>query len=807
MPRTEQEIMTGWRFAFVPAKPRKVIRYTIEEEDCLLQNQELPQEKEWEEIFLPHDWAIERPFSRKMEQAEAQGFRDRWGIGWYAKKLVITEKKSGYQYFLDFGGIYENSSIWVNGEYVGGRRYGYSSFRTEITNVIRKGENELLIKVDNTLLPADRWYSGCGIYRTVKLTEVEQRHLDPWKIQIHTGTEGKKGWIEVNTDGQGPVRALLREASKGDCPTGERKILVETVCCGDAPVRLEVENALLWSAETPNLYELELLLLQGAEEAECDRISMKVGIREISFRPREGMFVNGQRELLKGVCLHQDVGIRGIAAKKEIWEKRLADLKEMGCNAIRTSHHTPSSEFLDLCDEMGFYVYEECFDKWTLGLYGRYFEAEWEKDVEAMVLRDRNRPSVVIWGVGNEVEFQGQNAMLGRLEMLVNRVKSMDRNRPVTYAMNPHFSRERDVDTTKIKDIQKFVDEKSITEIDDNAERIERIRRIGELVDILACNYQEQWYPLIHEAMPDKLILGTEVYQYFCGHVDHMQNYTLRNPSLVPEQYDYCIGSMIWTGYDYLGESMGYPAKGWGGSPIRTDGGRRASYYILKSYWTKEPMIYFSVMDYSLRDEGVKEHWDLPIYAHHWHFPQFNKVVVPYMIATNCERVEIFTGGRQFSAPDPAQCPDRLITGFIPYYPGKIRVVGYIGKEEVCSQEVVTPGPAIKLSFAEKEKSLPAGKGYELFLTVGAEDAQGNPYFREGSLVCFLAEGPAEILGVDNGDICGEELYQSNRIHMYHGSASVLVRLTGEPGRVVIRAFAEGMAAGEVTLLIGNRAE
>ncbi len=809
MPRTEREIMTGWRFAFVPAKPRMAKDCAEEGTDCLLQEQ-LPGEEEFREVFLPHDWAVEQPFKRSMEQGEPQGFRDRWGVGWYERKLAIPSKKQGYQYFLDFGGIYENSSIWVNGEYVGGRKYGYSSFRVDITEAVREGENKLLIKVDNTLSPVDRWYSGCGIYRTVKLIEVEDRHLDAWKVQIHTGVEGKKGWVEIDAGVRGTVQAVLRETGE----TGD--LVAEAVGAGNGSIRLEVENPHLWSAGTPNLYQLELRLLQEKGPAVCDAICMKIGIRGIAFRPGEGMLVNGRKELLKGVCLHQDVGIRGNAAKKELWARRLADLKEMGCNALRTAHHTPSAEFLDLCDEMGFYVYEECFDKWTGGLYGRYFEKEWEKDVEAMVLRDRNRPSVVIWGVGNEVEFQGQEAMLRRLKMLVDKVKSMDGERPVTCAMNPHFSRERKIDITQVKDIQKLVDEVSQTEIYDNAERVERICRIGALVDILACNYQEQWYPMIHEAMPDKLILGTEVYQYFCGHVDHMQNYTLQNPSLVPEQYEYCIGSMIWTGYDYLGESMGYPAKGWGGALIRTDGSRRASYYILKSYWTREPMLYFAVMDYSLKDEGVKEHWDLPIYAHHWHFPQFSKVVVPYMIATNCEKVEIFEGGRQFSAPDPAACPNRLITGFLPYYPGRIQVVGYIGGKEVCRQELVTPGPAVKLCFEEPEGAklptvsmaptvamAPAEEGYEILLRATARDGEGNPYFRESSLVRFRAEGPIEILGVDNGDITGNEPYQEDQIHMYHGCASVLVRLTGKPGRAVVRAFAEGMVPGEVVLCIG----
>ena len=210
-----------------------------------------------------------------------------------------------------------------------------------------------------------------------------------------------------------------------------------------------------------------------------------------------------------------------------------------------------------------------------------YRGIDWQKDIKAMIERDRNRPSVVIWGVGNEVENQGQPSMLDILRKLTGYVHALDGTRPVSCAMNPHFKRESNVDIRGVSDIQKFVDEVSDTEIYDIEERVERICRIGEIVDIISCNYQEQWYPRIHGAMPDKLILGTEIYQYFCGHPEQMQNYTEENPSLVPLRYPWCIGGMIWTGIDYLGESMGYPSKGWSGSMIRTNGERRANYYTV----------------------------------------------------------------------------------------------------------------------------------------------------------------------------------------------------------------------------------
>lgn len=764
MPRLERKIMDGWEFSL---------------NSC--------EEGDFRPVKLPHDWAITAPFDKNMEQGEAQGFRHRWGIGWYRRTYHVKEKRPGHRYCLDFGGIYENSTVWVNGKNAGGRKYGYSSFRLDITELVQQGENQILINVDNTCKPADRWYSGAGIYRTVKWIEVEDNHFEEENIIVRSSIDGTAADILVTPGIKGNIRAVL---SLG-------KFSLEAVEDEDG-LLFRLEDARLWSAESPNLYTLSLFLMDGQRIA--DYVTMKIGIRVIKMVQGKGMFVNGERVTLKGVCIHQDVGCRGIAARPELWRSRLENLKEMGCNTIRTAHHTFAPEFLDLCDEMGFYVYEECFDKWTGGLYGRYFKTEWKRDVEAMVKRDRNRACIFIWGVGNEVEHQAQDSMIKILEMLRNFVQSMDGTRPITYAMNPHFKRESKVDISKVKDIQQFVDEVDDTEIYGMEERLERIRRIASLVDVISCNYQEQWYEEIHKMIPEKLILGTETYEFFKGHREQMQNFTCENPQLVPVEKKYVIGSMIWTGIDYLGESMGYPAKGWSGAPIRTNGERRPAYYILQSYWSKKPMVHFSVLDYSLEDEGVKEHWDIPIYADHWHFPQFHKTVIPYMICSNCDEVKLLLNGKRLYLPRLEECPNRLITGFLPCIPGRVEAIGCIGGKEACRHVLLTPGPAVKMGFDQEAVTFRAEKGYEFLLTAGAQDEQGNPYFREGAKVRFRIEGPAEIAAVDNGSLMGNEPYEESFIHMYHGRASVLIRMTGEKGRISVYADVEGMKSGTAVI-------
>lgn len=818
--REEKLINRGWQFALLPCKP--VDFQTAKERDEKRKQSSFDLRSElgalsFSPVDLPHDWAVSCPFNKEMDDGAPQGFRDRWGIGWYKKTVTLEEKKEGMRYLLYFGGVYENATLWVNDFEIGSHKYGYSSFQMDITDEIKAGDNELLMRVDNSVMPADRWYSGCGIYRDVALHIVPEEHLDLWEIQVHTKIEGTDAIVEVETNTTLPVQGILcpiKSGGENDDVTIEvaepnlsnieetEVFFAESSEGLDGKLQFHVKNAKLWSADDPQLYRLIL-------STENDKVSVNIGIREVVFDAKKGMLVNGVPTKLKGVCLHQEAGCLGTAVTKEIWRERLSHLKDLGCNAIRAAHHTYSEEFLDLCDEMGFYVYEECFDKWKGGLYGRYFDKNWESDVEAMVKRDRNRACIVIWGVGNEVENQGQDSMLAILKQLSDKVRSLDSSRPITYAMNPHFKRESNVDLSKIKDIQQFVDEVSDTEIYDAKERVSRIAKIAEIVDIISCNYQEQWYELIHEQIPDKLILGTEVYEYFCGHYDQMQNFTEQIPSAIPFEYDYCIGSFIWTGYDYLGESMGYPAKGWSGAPIRTNNEYRPVAYMLKSIWSEEPVVHFSVMDYSLDDEGVKEHWDSPIYADHWHFPQFRKTLIPYMIASNCDEVHLFLNGKQFFIPRPSECKNGIITGFLPWQPGTVTVVGYQNGKEACRHEVVTPGMAVALAFDQEcdhkecvstvNLGMPEKKQH-LLLTVRAVDENGNSCFRESGKVHFAVEGAAKIVGVDNGDICSNEPYQEDSVHLYHGCTSVMLELYCKPGRVSVHAFGDGLRQAQTII-------
>lgn len=730
-------------------------------------------------VNLPHDWCIERPIDEHAPLDMAQGYFCRGDIGWYRRTLSIV-KQDKHRYFLDFGGVFEQVTVFINDQEVGHHGYGPSPFSLDVTDALISGKNMLLVKVDCRAEPADRWYSGCGIYRPVKLRVVEENHLDAQKIIVHTHVTADRATIEIHTGTSLPVQAELT-APDSTTFTAE----------GTSLLSLTVPQPQLWSPEAPHLYNLTLVLLDGKRIA--DHSSLRIGLRDVRFVPNEGLFINGEHVYLRGVCLHQDMGCRGIAAKKEMWRVRLQQLKAMGCNAIRAAHHVHSEEFMDLCDEMGFYVYEECFDKWHSGAYARYFDENWQDDVDAMILRDRNRPSVIIWGIGNEVENQSHDSMIDTLRMLVARAHTLDASRPVSCAMNPHFKRPANIDLRTIRDIQAFVDEVDDFEITDLQERLNAIGRIGECVDILCCNYQEQWYQQIHDMMPDKLILGTEIFQYFVGETDHYQNYTELPPPLIAESAPWLLGGFIWSGFDYLGESMGWPAKGWTGAIIRTNGNPRASYHMLRSFWTKEPMVHLAILDYSLGDEFVKEHWGFPPYESHWDFPMFHKQLLPYMIATNCDRVEIEVPGRSFLAPEKGK--NGLITGFLPYAPGFVTAKGYIDGQLVCQHHFVTPGPAAKLAF-DAQHPLPAEEGYEILLTVRAQDKDGNPTLRENRPITFYVSGPATIVATDNGNFTEMTPYPSTTVPLWHGQASVVIRLTGVCEDICVQARANGLEAG-----------
>lgn len=727
---------------------------------------------EWREISLPHDWAVSRHLNREMAQGGPQGFLDRWGIGWYRLSLSLDAVSPDMDYLLTFEGVFENCTVWVNGEQAGGHLYGYSGFTLDVTRQLKAGENLIAVRVDNTVTPVCRWYSGAGIYRPVVLTEVSRLRLDEMELVVQTTLNDSlnRAAISVDTGICAPIRAVLLDSG--------REV---AAAAGEGRTVLSLDNPKLWSADSPHLYTLEVSLMEG--DIPLDSITLHHGVRKVAFVPQKGLFVNGERAVFKGVCLHHDVAGVGSAVTKSLLRQRLAVLKEIGCNAIRTSHNIPSCDLLDLCDEMGFYVLDESFDKWDTGAYERYFASQWESDLTYMVKRDRNRACVVLWSVGNEVDSQGSAHMLALLDMLVAKVRKLD-GRPVTCALSPHYSDAQGNSTPRIE------------------QSIHSINAIAKCVDIMGLNYQEQWYEDFHRDNPDQLIVGTETYLFFRGSRYNHFNFGTRNPWMDVEENDYVIGGFLWAGVDYLGESMGYPCKGWCGAMVKSNNERKPISWLFESYWRDAPMVHITVQDYSIRDDMEREHWTTPRMLDTWNFPMYGRSPIPYLIFSNCEEVRLSLNGKEYETARPADCESRIINGFLPMDKGTVTAQGLIGGKVVCEHCLRTAEPSSKLVFDAEKQHLAAGETRQVLLSVHAADRDGIRNMRECGKVRFVVEGDCSIEGVDNGDMLNTEPYAGDQVHLCHGAASVILRTRPTPGRIVVHAYCDGLLDGRAELIL-----
>ena len=730
----------------------------------------------WKSVSIPHDWAIERPYNKDMDDGASQGYFDRWGIGFYRYMLPLSEKKEKHRYLLTFDGIYENSTVWVNEKEVGHQLYGYSGFTLDITNDIRVGDNLIVVRADNRKGPVERWYSGAGLYRKVTFSEVYERYFDEQEILVTTEIEDdyRSSVLTVDTGMVNvAVSAVLR---KGGHFVTEAK-------SDDGILTIRLENPDLWSAGTPHLYSLELILTENSMAV--DKIELPIGIRSIVFDEGKGLLVNGLQEKLKGVCLHQDIAGVGIAVTKSLLRQRLEILKKMGCNAIRTSHNTPPPELLDVCDEMGFYLIDEAFDKWDTGAYGRYFEKEWTHDLGFMMKRDRNRACVVIWSIGNEIAEQGSLHMLDITKKMISYAKKIDSTRPITVALSPHYFDHSGTEHFGIDTI------------------LPTILEIADCVDILSLNYQEQWYEDIRALRPEKLIVGSETYVFFRGSRDHYFNFSVDNPWLDVERHEYVIGGFLWPGVDYLGECREFPCRGRFGSPISSNHERKPLSYLFESYWSEKPMVHITIQDYTLRDKGDREHWNAPRMLDCWNFPMYIRTPMPYLIFTNCDEVKLSLNDRRFDIKKPTDFSSRIITGFLPMDTGTVKVEGYIDGKKVCEHKLTTAKETAKLLFDTEKVYIKKEEVQQYLLTVRAFDRDDIPVIRESAEVKFTVEGAADIVSVDSGDVTSLEPISSDKVHLFRGSASVILRVKEKAtGRIIVSAYADGILSAETEIVL-----
>ncbi|HUX34269.1 MAG TPA: glycoside hydrolase family 2 TIM barrel-domain containing protein [Gemmatimonadaceae bacterium] len=755
----------------------------------------------WRRLDVPHDWSIEGTPSDSAP-AGGHGAYLPTGIGWYRKAFRMPAGARGREAWIEFDGVYMNSDVWINGYHLGRRPSGYMGFTYDLTPHLVPGVNVIAVRVDNSQQPNSRWYTGSGIYRHVWLTLEDSLHVGHWGTSVTTPSVDSASAdvlvrTQVDNDHAAPRRGVLRSVVVDS--TGREVARAETPFSLAAGQTLQVEQRLmvpaprLWSVDAPNLYALRSEVLDGARTV--DTAATTFGIRTIKFDKDRGFLLNGKPVKLNGVNVHQNGGAVGAAVPEALWEHRLALLKAMGVNAIRTSHNPPAPEFLALCDRMGFMVMAEAFDEWTYGKvpFGYHVDfAKWaDRDVTDFVHRDRNHPSIVLWSAGNEIGEQTTPFGVGVLKHLLDIFHREDPTRPVTTGNDQ-------IHADGHPALVAFLDAE----------------------DVVGYNYVDRWHErreLYAEQdrhdHPDWKMIGTESVpasnasggQYSLGDSAAVvrPNYTtgmIRAERLLKwvATHDYFSGDFMWTGIDYLGESR-WPSKGFDSGALDIIGHPKDSYYLYKSVYTPQPVLHL-----------------FP----HWNWPGREGQLIPVLAYTNCTTVELFLNGRSLGARSlefPAQgtsggwnsyatpkveatTNDLHLTWDVPYEPGVLTAVGTRDGKVACHAEVRTAGApaAIRLRAAlDTIAADPRDVGLVAFEIV---DAAGTVVPTASNLVHVTVTG-GRLVAMDNGDLDDHTVYQSDQRHAFNGRGLAIVRAPAA-GVLAVTVTADGLPMARLTLQV-----
>jgi beta-galactosidase len=744
-------------------------------------------DRTWKRVDLPHDWVINMPFYRETEKYSPrcmQGYFVFEEACWYRKDFELSgiEGKSVYIYF---GGAYRNSTVYVNGKEAGSRASGYSSFELDITDFVKEGKNLIAVRLDHGCEEPDRWYSGAGLYRNVFLKVLRKTHLKTWGVHIDTKLADNRGQSEISAevtvnaaivsrDKTAKGNICVRVFAKDDRCIEEKSAVFEMDGKNEISVRqqLSIKNPALWSAEKPNLYRaLVYLEIDGEEE---EPVTVNFGIRTIEIAYNSGMTVNGQKIKLKGVCLHHDAGITGSAYYDEVWRRRLGILKSIGANAVRTSHNPPAEEFLDLCDELGFYVIDECFDKWKSGYYGSHFEKDSHTDLTDFILRDKNHPCIFMWSVGNEVENQGADSMLEIQKSLITTVKSLD-SRPVTCALAPHAN-PRSLAWAPVEELVKIT------------------KKLAKDVDVLGLNYHEPLYEAYTKAI-EKPIVGTECYEYYSCSGTNFEDVTEKNPWQFVLENDNVIGQFIWAGIDYLGEAS-WPAKGWPGSILDICCFMKPNAFFRKSLWSSEPFVYLAIYDQSIKPDYARGRWSFPSMASHLNFDHLNRRTVKAAIFTNCEEAELWINSKKMERRKKADYENGIIQWVFEYTSGNIKVNGINKGKEVCSYNLNTADKAEKISLKPDKQELEPGEIAHIELDI--VDKDGVLCATEDHFIEFAITGDAQFLGCCSSDLNQNLGYTVPKVLTSGGRALAIIRAGASCGSIKVSAYSEKFESSSV---------
>ena len=775
----------------------------------------------WRTVDLPHDWSIEGSFS-KDNPATISGGALPGGVGWYKKTFAIAESNKDRMIFVEFDGIYRDSEVWINGHYLGKRPYGYSSFRYNLTPCLNIGNktNTIVVRVDNSQQPNSRWYSGSGIYRNVWLIKTDKIAVDHWgtyittpQVSNETAAVSIKTKVRNYSDKAKEVTLSTAILDKNGNKISEASTTgsVQAGSSNEFSQEIKVNNPSLWSVKQPTLYKAVSTVI--ADGNQTDTYETSFGIRTFSFDVDKGFFLNGQPMKILGVCNHHDLGCLGAAINVRALERQLELLKEMGCNAIRTSHNPPAPELLDLCDRMGFLVMDEAFDMWKIAKTSYDYHLDWDewhvRDLSDMVLRDRNHPSVILWSIGNEIAEQWQPQGFDMAKELSGIVKSLDPTRPIISACN------------------KPVPENNLL-------------KSGSL-DLVGFNYNEKDWVNFHKNFPGQKFIATETtsalgtrehydmpadkvrvwpfsqdqWRQMLGQIDQMlaqadqdnniselfnKPFTEGNPDNTCSSYDNChvswgsthedswrlikkydflSGMFIWTGWDYLGEPTPYtwPSRSSYFGIIDLAGFPKDAFYMYQTEWTDKPVLHI-----------------LP----HWNWEEGQSIDV--WVYSNCKEVELFLNDKSLGKKNKAS-PDELHLAWkVPYEAGTLKAVGKTDGKPDMVTEVRTAGAPTKI-ILKADRNIINTTGRDLsFVTVSITDKDGNPVPTADNLVNFSVTGCGSILAVDNGSQTSTESFQAPYRKAYNGLCLAVIKSEKKSGEIKLEAKADGLQTALLTI-------
>ncbi len=776
----------------------------------------------WRSVDLPHDWGIEGPFQQDL--SGDTGKLPWIGVGWYRKKFTLPASDAGRHVFLDVDGAMSFAMVWCNGQLVGGWPYGYASWRVDLTSSLKPGaENVIAVRLDNQR-DSSRWYPGGGLYRNVWLVKTAPVHVAHWGMFVTTPVVSSGSAIvnvAVTLENDSAARAEagvtveLFAADAAGLPVGV------AVAAGTSPaplariepgrptsvaLTLTVPTPKLWSLRERNRYVARATISQGGRIV--DRSETPFGIRTLRFSADDGFQLNGERVMLKGVCDHHDLGALGAAINVRALERQLEILQAMGCNAIRTSHNPPAPELLDLCDRMGFVVMDEAFDCWRIGKrpddYSRVFVDWHEKDLRAMVRRDRNHPCVIEWSIGNEIREQYEPdgwQLAGHLAAIV---REEDRTRPVAAGLN---------------NIQSGYN------------------GFQNVLDIVGYNYKPGEYAKLRQAHPQLVIQGSETAscissrgEYFfpvnedkdAGRADfQVSSYDLYAPRwATPPETEWrgldanpsVLGEFVWTGFDYLGEPTPYNADATNLLNFSDPAEQAQMAKELKELGkisVPSRSSYFGIIDLAGFPKDryylYQSRWrpDLPM-AHilpHWNWPERVGQVTPVFVYSSGDEAELFLNGKSLGRKKRGPSEYRFRWDDVVYQPGELRVVAYKQGAKWAEDIMRTTGPAAKLLLAPDRATLHADGRDLAFVTTTIADKDGLLVPRSKNRVKFELTGPGEIIATDNGDATSFESFQSKERAAFNGLALVIVRTkAGETGPITLRATTAGLTTAETIL-------